>query len=208
MTTRLPDGPPSGWRVPPVRVTSWALRIAGRTVFEISREESLAAVRATRPARRTLAAGLACCGAVALLALAIGGPATSRVAEASATVDIPAVQPATVAPAVPRIVYRTRYVRVPTAPAVPLPSATGSVASAASTDVATALRQAFASGDPVDWASGDASGIVVVGARQPGADHCRDVAILTREVSGDRTDSGRYCEAGDGRPVAANATNR
>lgn len=184
------------------RSESWRVRTDdGREVELLRREVHIAyrttpltALRITPTQARW---GLGLTGlAVALIAIVSGVMTPNRSVAASALVDIP--KPVPVAEPAPRVVVQTRYIVGPSSPPAKAQSGTMTDQGEAR-DVPTALRRAFATNDAQSWATGSASGIVVVGATQiEGGRHCRDVAILTRAAEGDSTANNRYCQTGNG----------
>jgi hypothetical protein len=173
----------------------------GREVELVRREVHIAyrtfpigAFRLT-PARAGVGLGLVGV-VVAAIAVLAGVMTPDRSVAASALIDIP--KPVPVAEPAPRVIFQTRYVVAPPSQSATTGSGTASDQGDAR-DVPTALRRAFATNDAQSWATGSASGIVVVGATQiEGGRHCRDVAILTRAVAGDSTVNDRYCQTGSG----------
>ena len=186
------------------RSERWLVRTDdGREVELLRREVTiayrmspLAGFRVT-PARAGVGLGLIGIFA-AVVAILAGVMTPNRSVAASALVDIP--KPVAIAEPAPRVVVQTRYIVAP--------SQGNAVGTGAMPDqgdarnVSTALRRAFATNDAQSWATGSASGIVVVGATQiEGGRTCRDVAILTRAAEGDSTANNRYCQTGNG-PIA------
>ncbi len=187
------------------RSESWLVRTDDGREVELLRREVHIAYRTTpltalRVTPAQVRWGLGLTGLVAaLIAIVSGVMAPNRSVAASALVDIP--KPVPVAEPAPRVIVQTRYIVAP--PSRSVAAGAGTVPDQGDArDVPTALRRAFATNDAQSWATGSASGIVVVGATQiESGRNCRDVAILTRAAEGDSTVNNRYCQTGNG-PVA------